>query len=179
MKLVIVESPAKAQTINKYLGNDYKVMASVGHIRDLPSKDGAVLPDENFKMSWEMHKDKEKVVKEIIVELKLAESLILATDPDREGEAISWHLEETLRNKRVITSDTPVSRVVFNAITKSAVSEAMENPREIDAPLVHAYLARRALDYLVGFNLSPVLWRKLPGAKSAGRVQSVCLRLIV
>ena len=177
MKLVIVESPAKAQTINKYLGNDYKVMASVGHIRDLPSKDGAVLPDENFKMSWEMHKDKEKVVKEIIGELKSAESLILATDPDREGEAISWHLQEILNSRKMIT-DKPVVRVVFNEITKNAVLHAMETPRKINSELVEAYLARRALDHLIGFSISPILWRKLPGSKSAGRVQSVALKLI-
>ncbi len=177
MKLVIVESPAKAQTINKYLGNDYKVMASVGHIRDLPSKDGAVLPDENFKMSWEMHKDKEKIVKEIIGELKSAESLILATDPDREGEAISWHLQEILNSKKMIT-DKPVERVVFNEITKNAVLHAMETPRKINSELVEAYLARRALDHLIGFSISPILWRKLPGSKSAGRVQSVALKLI-
>ncbi len=177
MKLVIVESPAKAQTINKYLGNDYKVMASIGHIRDLPSKDGAVLPDENFKMSWEMHKDKEKVVKEIIGELKSAESLILATDPDREGEAISWHLQEILSSKKMIT-DKPVERVVFNEITKNAVLHAMKTPRKINSELVEAYLARRALDHLIGFSISPILWRKLPGSKSAGRVQSVALKLI-
>ena len=177
MKLVIVESPAKAQTINKYLGSDYKVIASVGHIRDLPSKDGAVLPDDNFKMSWEMHKDKEKVVKEIIGELKLADSLILATDPDREGEAISWHLKEILNSKKTIM-DKPVERVVFNEITKNAVLDAMKKPREINTELVEAYLARRALDHLIGFSISPILWRKLPGSKSAGRVQSVALKLI-
>ena len=177
MKLVIVESPAKAQTINKYLGKDYKVMASVGHIRDLPSKDGAVLPDDNFKMSWEMHKDKEKVVKEIIGELKTAESLILATDPDREGEAISWHLQEILNSKKMI-EDKPVERVVFNEITKNAVLHAMKTPRQINSELVEAYLARRALDHLIGFSISPILWRKLPGSKSAGRVQSVALKLI-
>ena len=179
MPVVVVESPAKAKTINKYLGSDYTVLASFGHVRDLPAKDGSVDPDKGFDMKWEIGVDSKKHVKAIADALKKDNELILATDPDREGEAISWHLEETLRNKRVINSDTPVSRVVFNAITKSAVSEAMANPREIDAPLVHAYLARRALDYLVGFNLSPVLWRKLPGARSAGRVQSVCLRLIV
>ena len=179
MPVVVVESPAKAKTINKYLGSDYTVLASYGHIRDLPAKDGSVDPNKEFDMKWEIGADSKKHVKAIADALKEDNELILATDPDREGEAISWHLEETLRNKRVIKDDTPVSRVVFNAITKSAVSEAMANPREIDAPLVHAYLARRALDYLVGFNLSPVLWRKLPGAKSAGRVQSVCLRLIV
>ena len=177
MKLVIVESPAKAQTINKYLGSDYKVIASVGHIRDLPSKDGAVLPDDNFKMSWEMHKDKEKVVKEIIGELKSADSLILATDPDREGEAISWHLKEILNSKKTIMQK-PVERVVFNEITKNAVLDAMKKPREINTELVEAYLARRALDHLIGFSISPILWRKLPGSKSAGRVQSVALKLI-
>ena len=177
MKLVIVESPAKAQTINKYLGSDYKVIASVGHIRDLPSKDGAVLPNDNFKMSWEMHKDKEKVVKEIIGELKLADSLILATDPDREGEAISWHLKEILNSKKTIMQK-PVERVVFNEITKNAVLDAMKKPREINTELVEAYLARRALDHLIGFSISPILWRKLPGSKSAGRVQSVALKLI-
>ena len=177
MKLVIVESPAKAQTINKYLGSDYKVIASVGHVRDLPSKDGAVLPEDNFKMSWQMHKDKEKVVKEIIRELKTADTLILATDPDREGEAISWHLKEILNSKKTI-QDKPVQRVVFNEITKNAVLEAMKSPREINTELVDAYLARRALDHLIGFSISPILWTKLPGSKSAGRVQSVALKLI-
>ena len=177
MKLVIVESPAKAQTINKYLGDDYKVIASVGHIRDLPSKNGAVLPEEDFKMSWEMHKDKDKVLKEIVSQLKLSDTLILATDPDREGEAISWHLKEILNSKKTIL-DKPVQRVVFNEITKTAVLEAMKNPREINAELVDAYLARRALDHLIGFSISPILWRKLPGSKSAGRVQSVALKLI-
>ena len=177
MKLVIVESPAKAQTINKYLGNDYKVIASVGHIRDLPSKDGAVKPEENFKMSWEMNKDKDKVVKEIIGALKSADSLILATDPDREGEAISWHLKEILDHKKT-TMGKPVERVIFNEITKSAVLEAMKTPRDINSELVEAYLARRALDHLIGFSISPILWRKLPGSKSAGRVQSVALKLI-
>ena len=177
MKLVIVESPAKAQTINKYLGNDYKVIASVGHIRDLPSKDGAVKPDENFKMSWEMNKDKDKVVKEIIGALKSADSLILATDPDREGEAISWHLKEILDHKKT-TTGKPVERVVFNEITKNAVLEAMKKPRGINSELVEAYLARRALDHLIGFSISPILWRKLPGSRSAGRVQSVALKLI-
>ena len=177
MKLVIVESPAKAQTINKYLGNDYKVIASVGHIRDLPSKDGAVKPNENFKMSWEMNKDKDKVVKEIIGALKSADSLILATDPDREGEAISWHLKEILDHKKT-TTGKPVERVVFNEITKSAVLEAMKKPRGINSELVEAYLARRALDHLIGFSISPILWRKLPGSRSAGRVQSVALKLI-
>jgi len=177
MKLVIVESPAKAQTINKYLGRDYKVIASVGHIRDLPSKDGAVLPEDDFKMSWEMHKDKEKVINEIKGQLKLADTLILATDPDREGEAISWHLKEILNNKKAV-SDKPIQRVVFNEITETAVLNAMKSPREINAELVEAYLARRALDHLIGFSISPILWRKLPGSKSAGRVQSVALKLI-
>ena len=179
MPVVVVESPAKAKTINKYLGSEYTVLASYGHVRDLPPKDGSVNPDDNFAMTWEVGNDSKKHVKAIADALKDDNALILATDPDREGEAISWHLEETLRKRRVIKKDTEVTRVVFNAITKSAVTEAMKNPRDVDAPLVHAYLARRALDYLVGFNLSPVLWRKLPGARSAGRVQSVCLRLIV
>ena len=179
MPVVVVESPAKAKTINKYLGSEYTVLASYGHVRDLPPKDGSVNPDDNFAMTWEVGNDSKKHVKAIADALKDDNALILATDPDREGEAISWHLEETLRKRRAIKKDTAVTRVVFNAITKSAVTEAMKNPRDVDAPLVHAYLARRALDYLVGFNLSPVLWRKLPGARSAGRVQSVCLRLIV
>ncbi len=179
MPVVVVESPAKAKTINKYLGDDYTVLASYGHVRDLPPKDGSVDPERGFQMKWEVASDSKKHVKAIADALKDDGALILATDPDREGEAISWHLEETLRARKAIKKDTPVSRVVFNAITKSAVTEAMENPREVDMELVEAYLARRALDYLVGFNLSPVLWRKLPGAKSAGRVQSVCLRLIV
>ena len=179
MPVVVVESPAKAKTINKYLGSDYVVLASYGHVRDLPPKDGSVDTENDFEMKWEVGYDSRKHVKAIADALKKDNALILATDPDREGEAISWHLEETLRKRKIINSDTPVSRVVFNAITKVAVTEAMKNPREVDAPLVEAYLARRALDYLVGFNLSPVLWRKLPGAKSAGRVQSVCLRVIV
>ncbi|MEM6694517.1 MAG: type I DNA topoisomerase [Pseudomonadota bacterium] len=179
MPVVVVESPAKAKTINKYLGSDYTVLASYGHVRDLISKDGSVDPDAGFDMSWEVGDDSRKHVKAIADALKDDPALILATDPDREGEAISWHLEETLRKRKAIKADTPVSRVVFNAITKSAVTEAMQAPRQVDQDLVEAYLARRALDYLVGFNLSPVLWRKLPGAKSAGRVQSVCLRLIV
>ncbi len=179
MPVVVVESPAKAKTINKYLGDDYTVLASYGHVRDLPPKDGSVDPEHDFAMKWEIGADSRKHVKAIADALKDDNELILATDPDREGEAISWHLEEALRKRKAIKKDTPVSRVVFNAITKSAVTEAMKNPRQVDAPLVDAYLARRALDYLVGFNLSPVLWRKLPGAKSAGRVQSVCLRLIV
>ena len=179
MPVVVVESPAKAKTINKYLGDNYTVLASYGHVRDLPPKDGSVDPENDFDMTWEVGTDARKHVKAIADALKDDPELILATDPDREGEAISWHLEEALRKRKALKKDTPVSRVVFNAITKSAVTEAMKNPRQVDAPLVEAYLARRALDYLVGFNLSPVLWRKLPGAKSAGRVQSVCLRLIV
>ncbi|MBV7378741.1 type I DNA topoisomerase [Maritimibacter dapengensis] len=179
MPVVVVESPAKAKTINKYLGSDYTVLASYGHVRDLPPKDGSVNPDDDFAMTWEIGNDSRKHVKAIADALKDDNNLILATDPDREGEAISWHLEEALRKRKAIKKNTPVSRVVFNAITKSAVTEAMQNPRDVDGDLVEAYLARRALDYLVGFNLSPVLWRKLPGARSAGRVQSVCLRLIV
>ncbi|QFT72111.1 type I DNA topoisomerase [Ruegeria sp. THAF33] len=179
MPVVVVESPAKAKTINKYLGPDYTVLASYGHVRDLPPKDGSVDPEHDFSMKWEVGNDSRKHVKAIADALKEDNALILATDPDREGEAISWHLQEALTKRRSIKKDTPVSRVTFNAITKDAVTEAMQNPRQVDMPLVEAYLARRALDYLVGFNLSPVLWRKLPGAKSAGRVQSVCLRLIV
>ena len=179
MPVVVVESPAKAKTINKYLGSDYTVLASYGHVRDLPPKDGSVDTDNEFDMKWEVGNDSRKHVKAIADALKEDNALILATDPDREGEAISWHLQEALTKRRSIKKDTPVSRVTFNAITKDAVAEAMRNPRQVDMPLVEAYLARRALDYLVGFNLSPVLWRKLPGARSAGRVQSVCLRLIV
>ncbi|MBR2655528.1 MAG: type I DNA topoisomerase [Loktanella sp.] len=179
MPVVVVESPAKAKKINEYLGKGFVVLASYGHVRDLPPKDGSVLPDDDFDMKWEIATDSKKHIKAIVDALKEDNALILATDPDREGEAISWHLTEALTAKKAIRADTPVSRVVFNAITKTAVTEAMKNPRQVDAPLVEAYLARRALDYLVGFNLSPVLWRKLPGAKSAGRVQSVCLRLIV
>ncbi len=179
MPVVVVESPAKAKKINSYLGSDYTVLASYGHVRDLPPKDGSVLPDEDFDMKWEIAADSKKHIKAIVDALKNDNELILATDPDREGEAISWHLTEALTAKKAIKKDTQVSRVVFNAITKSAVTEAMAHPRQVDEPLVDAYLARRALDYLVGFNLSPVLWRKLPGAKSAGRVQSVCLRIIV
>ena len=179
MPVVVVESPAKAKTINKYLGSDYTVLASYGHVRDLPPKDGSVDTDNDFEMKWEVATDSKKHLKAISDALKEDNNLILATDPDREGEAISWHLEETLRKRKIIKKDTPVSRVVFNAITKTAVTEAMKNPRAVDMELVEAYLARRALDYLVGFKLSPVLWRKLPGAKSAGRVQSVSLRLIV
>ncbi|MEM5584259.1 type I DNA topoisomerase [Roseibium sp. AS2] len=177
MNVVIVESPAKAKTINKYLGPDYTVLASYGHVRDLPPKDGSVKPDDDFAMSWQVDSKSQKRLSEIADAVKDADRLILATDPDREGEAISWHVLEVLRKKRVL-KDKRVERVVFNAITKKAILEAMDNPRELDVPLVDAYLARRALDYLVGFTLSPVLWRKLPGARSAGRVQSVSLRLI-
>ena len=177
MQLVIVESPAKAKTIEKYLGKDYKVLASYGHIRDLPPKDGSVRPDEAFAMDWELYGDKQSRVKAIADAAKQADRLILATDPDREGEAISWHIRETLAKRRALPKE--VERVTFNAITKATVTEAMKHPRELDQDLIDAYLARRALDYLFGFTLSPVLWRKLPGAKSAGRVQSVALRLIV
>ena len=178
MKVVVVESPAKARTINRYLGADYKVLASYGHVRDLPSKDGSVRPDEDFAMSWEVDAKSAKRLSDIAAALKGADRLILATDPDREGEAISWHILEDLTRRKAIKG-APVERVVFNAITKSAVTDAMKAPRQIDMELVEAYLARRALDYLVGFTLSPMLWRKLPGARSAGRVQSVALRLIV
>ncbi|MBW9077547.1 type I DNA topoisomerase [Agrobacterium pusense] len=177
MNVVVVESPAKAKTINKYLGSGYKVLASFGHVRDLPAKDGSVLPDQDFEMSWEVDSASAKRMKDIADAVKSSDGLFLATDPDREGEAISWHVLDLLKKKRVL-GDKPVKRVVFNAITKKAVLDAMANPRDIDVPLVDAYLARRALDYLVGFNLSPVLWRKLPGARSAGRVQSVALRLV-
>jgi DNA topoisomerase-1 len=178
MPVVVVESPAKAKTINKYLGDNYIVLASYGHVRDLPPKNGSVDTENGFEMLWEIGSDSKKHVKAITDALKNDNELILATDPDREGEAISWHLQEALTKRKAINKNTPVSRVVFNAITKTAVTEAMKNPRQVDMPLVEAYLARRALDYLVGFNLSPVLWRKLPGAKSAGRVQSVCLRIL-
>jgi len=177
MQLVIVESPAKAKTIEKYLGGDYKVLASYGHVRDLPAKDGSVRPEEGFAMDWEVYGDKLKRVKEIADLAKKADRLILATDPDREGEAISWHVQELLRKRKALPAE--VERVTFNAITKQTVTEAMQHPRALDTDLIDAYLARRALDYLFGFTLSPVLWRKLPGAKSAGRVQSVALRLIV
>lgn len=177
MQLVIVESPAKAKTIEKYLGKDYRVLASYGHVRDLPARDGSVDPDAGFAMEWETYADKSKQLKAISDLAKTADRLILATDPDREGEAISWHVREVLRNKKALPKE--VERVTFNAITKPAILTAMEHPRELDTDLIDAYRARRALDYLVGFTLSPVLWRKLPGAKSAGRVQSVALRLIV
>ena len=177
MKIVVVESPAKAKTINKYLGPGYEVLASFGHVRDLPAKDGSVDPDQDFRMIWEVDDKSAKRLNDIARAVKGAEKLILATDPDREGEAISWHVLEVLKEKNALKKQ-PVERVVFNAITKQAVTEAMKNPRQIDGALVDAYLARRALDYLVGFTLSPVLWRKLPGSRSAGRVQSVALRLV-
>jgi DNA topoisomerase I len=177
MNLVIVESPAKAKTINKYLGPEYQVLASYGHVRDLPSKNGSVKPDEDFAMIWDVDGKSAKRLADIAKAAATADRLILATDPDREGEAISWHVLEVLRSRKNLR-DKPVERVVFNAITKDAVTEAMRHPRKIDDALVDAYLARRALDYLVGFTLSPVLWRKLPGARSAGRVQSVALRLV-
>jgi len=178
MNLVVVESPAKAKTINKYLGSNYAVLASYGHVRDLPAKDGSVRPDDDFSMSWDVDPKAAKRLNDIADVAKTAERIILATDPDREGEAISWHVLEVLSKKKAIKG-AKVERVVFNAITKTAVTEAMKSPRDIDMELVDAYLARRALDYLVGFTLSPVLWRKLPGSRSAGRVQSVALRLIV
>ena len=175
--IVVVESPSKAKTINKYLGDSYKVLASFGHVRDLPPKDGSVRPDEDFAMSWEADERGTKHMGEIARALKGAKTLYLATDPDREGEAISWHVRAMLEDKNALKG-VNVRRVTFNEITKSAVKAAMAAPRELDQPLIEAYLARRALDYLVGFTLSPVLWRKLPGSRSAGRVQSVSLRLI-
>lgn len=178
MKLVIVESPAKAKTINKYLGNDFKVIASFGHIRDLPSKNGSVLPEKNFSMKYEISDKSSKYVNEILKSAKQADEVYLATDPDREGEAISWHVVEVLKNKKIITEDSKFKRIAFNEITKKAVLDAVASPRGLDSNLVNAQQARRALDYLVGFTLSPILWRKLPGCKSAGRVQSVALRLI-
>ena len=177
MNIVVVESPSKAKTINKYLGPDYEVLASFGHIRDLPPKDGSVDPEQDFRMLWEVDAKSNQRINDIARALKGADKLILATDPDREGEAISWHVLEVLKEKNAL-KDHKIERVVFNAITKQSVSEAMKHPREIDGALVDAYRARRALDYLVGFTLSPVLWRKLPGARSAGRVQSVALRLV-
>ncbi len=177
MNLVIVESPAKAKTINKYLGDDYKVLASYGHIRDLPSKNGSVDPDKDFKMEWEVDSFSKKYLKEITDAAKDSSKIILATDPDREGEAIAWHVKEYLNEKKLL-KDKEIERVVFNEITKKAVIQGIENPRQIEPLLVDAYMARRALDYLVGFNISPILWTKLPGSKSAGRVQSVALKLI-
>ena len=178
MNVLIVESAAKAKAINKYLGSGFKVLASYGHVSDLPAKDGSVEPDNDFAMKWEEDTKSAKIMREIAEAVKGADKLILATDPDREGEAISWHILRLLEKKKVLKKDTPVERVVFNAVTKQAVLDALKQPRAIDQPLVSAYLARRALDYLVGFTLSPVLWRKLPGARSAGRVQSVVLRLV-
>ena len=178
MNVVIVESAAKAKTINKYLGSGYKVLASFGHVRDLPAKNGSVEPDKDFEMHWDMDAKSQKIIKEIADAVKKADKLILATDPDREGEAISWHILQILQQKKALNKDTQVERVAFNAVTKQAILTALSEPRKIDTPLVSAYLARRALDYLVGFTLSPVLWRKLPGARSAGRVQSVALRLV-
>ncbi len=177
MNVVVVESPAKAKTINRYLGDSYQVLASYGHVRDLPSKDGSVKPDLDFDMTWQVDSKSSKRISDIVKALKGADRLILATDPDREGEAISWHVLEVLKDKGAL-KNISVERVVFNAVTRSAVIHAIENPRELDQDLVHAYLARRAIDYLVGFTLSPILWRKLPGSRSAGRVQSVTLRLI-
>ena len=177
MNLVIVESPAKAKTINKYLGDNYTVLASYGHIRDLPSKNGSVDPDQNFKMEWEVDSFSKKYLKEITDAAKDSSKIILATDPDREGEAIAWHVKEFLDEKKLL-KDKKVERVVFNEITKKAVTNGIDNPRNIENELVDAYMARRALDYLVGFNISPILWTKLPGSKSAGRVQSVALRLL-
>jgi len=178
MNVLIVESAAKAKTINKYLGTDYKVIASFGHVRDLPSKNGSVEPENDFEMHWDVDSRSQKILKEITDAVKVADKLILATDPDREGEAISWHILQVLEKKRALKKGVPIERVAFNAVTKQAILKALEEPRQIDQPLVSAYLARRALDYLVGFTLSPVLWRKLPGARSAGRVQSVALRLV-
>ena len=177
MNLVIVESPAKAKTINKYLGEKYIVLASYGHIRDLPSKNGSVDPDQDFKMEWEVDSFSKKYLKEITDAAKDSSKIILATDPDREGEAIAWHVKEYLKEKKLL-KDKEIERVVFNEITKKAVIHGIENPRQIEPLLVDAYMARRALDYLVGFNISPILWTKLPGSKSAGRVQSVALKLI-
>ena len=170
-------SPAKAKTINKYLGEDYHVIASIGHIRDLPPKDGSVDPENEFAMKWQVSPSSNDPISTMKKALKGADRLILATDPDREGEAISWHVHQVLNEAKLIGS-MPVERVVFNEITKGAILDAMQKPRQINNELVEAYLARRALDYLVGFSISPVLWRKLPGAKSAGRVQSVALKLI-
>ena len=175
MNLVIVESPAKAKTINKYLGKNYKVLASYGHVRDLPSKNGSVDPENNFKMEWELDSFSKKYVKEITDAAAESERIILATDPDREGEAIAWHVREILESKKLLKGKK-VERVVFNEITKKAVTNGINNPREIESLLVNAYMARRALHYLVVINISPILWTKLPGSKSAGRVQSVALR---
>ncbi|MDI9637932.1 DNA topoisomerase [Geitlerinema splendidum] len=178
MKVVVVESPSKAKTIEKYLGKDYTVLASYGHVRDLVSKDGSVKPDEDFAMTWQVDDRAKKHIDAIAKALKGADHLYLATDPDREGEAISWHIQEILAQKGALKKITP-ERIAFNAITKETVAEALAHPREVDKQLVEAYLARLSLDYLVGFTLSPILWRKLPGSRSAGRVQSVALRLVV
>ena len=175
--VVVVESPAKAKTINKYLGGDFTVLASFGHVRDLPAKDGSVRPEEDFAMDWEADERGDRQVAAIAKSLRGARRLFLATDPDREGEAISWHVKDMLARRGVLKG-VEVHRITFNEITKRAVQYAVAHPRDLDVPLIDAYLARRALDYLVGFNLSPVLWRKLPGSRSAGRVQSVALRLI-
>ncbi|MDP9196650.1 MAG: DNA topoisomerase, partial [Pseudomonadota bacterium] len=175
--VLIVESPAKAKTINKYLGPDFTVLASFGHVRDLPPKDGSVRPDEDFAMDWELGERSGKHVDEITRAVKGAQHVYLATDPDREGEAIAWHVKELLKQRKA-AGKADIQRVTFNEITKTAVQTALKNPRDLDQHLIEAYLARRALDYLVGFTLSPVLWRKLPGSKSAGRVQSVALRLV-
>ena len=176
MKLLVVESPAKSKTISKYVGSDFVVVPSVGHVRDLDPKDGSVDTENGFAMKWLVMPEKEKNIREIEKQLKKADGIYLATDPDREGEAISWHIADILKERGELNK--PVARVVFHEITKGAVQKAIKEPREIDSKLVDAYLARRALDYLVGFKLSPVLWRKLPGSKSAGRVQSVALRLV-
>jgi DNA topoisomerase-1 len=176
--IVIVESPAKAKTLETYLGRDYKVIASYGHIRDLVSKSGSVDTNDHYKMLWEANVRGKKQIKEIADNIKNSSNLFLATDPDREGEAISWHILEVLNEKKLLKNKN-IKRVVFHEITKSAVQKAFESPKDLDNNLVDAYLARRVLDYLVGFSLSPVLWRKMPGARSAGRVQSVALRLIV
>src|SRR3954449_10078938 len=175
--VVVVESPAKAKTINKYLGGDFTVLASFGHVRDLPPKDGSVRPEEDFAMDWESEDRGERQVNEIARALRGAKRLFLATDPDREGEAISWHVKDML-GRRGALKGVEVRRITFNEITKRAVQYAIDHPRDLDVPLIDAYMARRALDYLVGFTLSPVLWRKLPGSRSAGRVQSVALRLV-
>ena len=179
MPVLVVESPAKAKTINNYLGSSYTVLASYGHVRDLPSKTGSVDPVNNFNMKWQADSSAQKQIKKIAEALKKDNDLILATDPDREGEAISWHIVESLKIKKILADDTPIKRVVFNAITKSSILEAIKSPRELDMPLVDAYLARVALDYLMDYEISPVLWRKLPGSRSAGRVQSPTLKLIV
>lgn len=177
-ELVIVESPSKAKTINKYLGSQYEVVASYGHIRDLPSKNGSVIPENNFEMKYQTLEKSSKYLAKLFSAAKKAKNIYLATDPDREGEAIAWHIIKVLEENNYLKKDTKFSRIVFNEITKKSVKQAMENPREINMDLVDSQQARRALDYLVGFTLSPILWRKLPGCKSAGRVQSVALRLL-